>query len=415
MKKQSLVLLVTLVSLMAFGSFAEAKIETLFHPTDPTLPKVAQWIRETDRSIDIAMYNMETGASSPVIEALMDPSVQTRLKDGSLSVRVIFEGYGTPAENLEKMTSLEKIGVDVRELSSGKHVHHKFAVFDGDSKTRSRVIMGSANWSLTSFRNYDENMIFLSDEQETTAQYGQEFEMLWTHSNEVGTAQNHPKRTFAYSGPFKKDELDAYFNAPRLILKDKNPDHVITDQIVRLMDSAQNEIDIATTRVRLQPVLEAMKRAADRGVKIKILISQDDFHDLDKRAQWLFGNPNLELRIKFYSLRPSDYLAFQMHNKWMIVDHKTVWSGSFNWSESSENSFIENALEMNGSRAAEVLPTYEAKFNELWERGRTKLPAFQAELKEKREQKQTPTCGFSPISLTYQEVKGLIALAPRCK
>ncbi|MEK7356285.1 MAG: phospholipase D-like domain-containing protein, partial [Bdellovibrionota bacterium] len=204
-------------------------------------------------------------------------------------------------------------------------------------------------------------------------------------------------------------------NAPRLLKKDKNPDHVITSQIVRLIDSAKSELSIATTRVRLQPVLEALKAAADRGVKIRILISQDDFHDLNKRAEWLFGNPNLELRVKFYSLRPSDYLTFQMHSKWMIVDRKKVFSGSFNWSESSENSHIENVLEMSGARAAEVLPTYEAKFDELWERGRQKLPGFQAELKEKREKRETPTCGFSPISLSYTEVRDLLALAPRCK
>jgi len=150
-------------------------------------------------------------------------------------------------------------------------------------------------------------------------------------------------------------------------------------------------------------------------VKIRILISQDDYHDLNKRAEWLDSNPNLELRIKFYSLKPGDYLAFQMHNKWMIVDHRTILTGSFNWSESSENSFIENVLEINGSHADELLPTYEAKFEELWDRGRKDLPAFEKDLKAKRDKKETPTCGFSPISLTQGEVKTLLALAPRCK
>ncbi|MES2964415.1 MAG: phospholipase D-like domain-containing protein, partial [Bdellovibrionota bacterium] len=348
-------------------------------------------------------------------EALKDPAVQTRLKDGSLSVRVIFEGYGTPAENEKKMAEIEALGLDVRSLSSGKHVHHKFAVMDGDSKTRSRVVTGSANWSLSSYRNYDENIVFIQDEIETTAQYGREFELLWSNSTEFGKTQTHPTRTFAYVGPFKVDDLDAFFNAPRLIAKSTAPEHVITDQIVRLIDSAQKELQIATTRVRLKPVLVALKKAADRGVKIRLLISQDDYHDLGKRAEWLLGNPNLELRIKFYSLRPSDYLVYQMHGKWMIVDRETVWTGSFNWSESSENSHIENAIEMKGARAREVLPTYEAKFEEIWNRGRQNLPGFQAELKTKRDKKETPTCGFSPISLSFAEVKSLLALAPRCK
>ncbi|MES2964414.1 MAG: hypothetical protein V4760_11015, partial [Bdellovibrionota bacterium] len=69
MKKQALAFA---FSLLTLSSLAQAKIETLFHPTDPTLPKIGQWIRETDRTIDIAMYNMETGGSSPVVEALKE-------------------------------------------------------------------------------------------------------------------------------------------------------------------------------------------------------------------------------------------------------------------------------------------------------------------------------------------------------
>ncbi len=44
-------------------------------------------------------------------------------------------------------------------------VHHKFAVIDSALSTH-RVITGSANWSLSSYHNYNENIVFFDQEPE---------------------------------------------------------------------------------------------------------------------------------------------------------------------------------------------------------------------------------------------------------
>ncbi len=55
---------------------AQARVEVLFHPHDPTLEKIAEWISEAQGTVDIAMYNMETTQRLPVIQELTSPRTQ---------------------------------------------------------------------------------------------------------------------------------------------------------------------------------------------------------------------------------------------------------------------------------------------------------------------------------------------------
>lgn len=396
---------------LSFSTSAQAKVDVLFHPTDPTLEKIATWIEQAERTVDIAMYNMDTTAGSPIVQVLQKTLMKQRLQQGDLSVRFIFEGYGTAEENKKKAEEIEALGFDVRFVKSGKHVHHKFAVIDANS-VNARVVTGSANWSLSSYKNYDENILFLEQEAAATQAFGTEFERLWKQSEEFGIRMPHEKRELPEVG--SGQDIEAFFNSPRFLEGSDADENVLTSQLVRLIDGAQSEIVIATTRSRIEAVNVALRAAADRGVKIKMILSQDDYRDLWKRAKLLLGHPNLELRIKFYNLKPSQYLTYQMHNKWMVIDKKTILTGSFNWSDSSENQHIENLVELDGKSAMEVLPKYLSRFDLLWERGRSTLPTLLSDLESKKQQGELPTCGFAPIALTYEEVRSVLKLAPKC-
>lgn len=387
---------------------AQAKVEVLFHPHDPTLEKIAQWISEAQGTVDIAMYNMETSQSSPVIQELSSPRTQQRIQNGQLQIRLIFEGYATPEENAKKMAELENLGIDVRYLGKSVKVHHKFAVIDSASNT-SRVITGSANWSLSSYRNYNENIVFFDGESEVTGRYQHEFNRLWMNAKEFGQRHKSQIVELEYDA---QDDIEVFFNSPRTLDKKSDEPANLTEQVVRLIEGAQNNLKIATTRVRLQPVVEALSAAADRGVQIRLLISQDDFMDIGRRAKYLLNHPNLQVRVKFYNLDVSEYMAFQMHNKFMIVDDETVLTGSFNWSESSEKSHIENLVELRGHVAQDVLPTYDQEFENLWTMGRSQLQPLIGNLKGSRQ----TSCEISPVALSVPEVRLLLKFAPeQCK
>jgi phosphatidylserine/phosphatidylglycerophosphate/cardiolipin synthase-like enzyme len=388
-----------------------AKTEVLFHPTDPTLEKIGAWILEATETVDIAMYNMETGKGSPVMAAFLSEAVQEKIQNGDLKVRVLFQGYGTPEENAKKMTELEAAGLDVRAVGTSKDVHHKFALIDSGTETP-RVVTGSANWSMSSYRNYDENILFFDDEDNVTAQFHLEFERLWKVSKDFGNALEHTELSVV--SPTSGEQVTAFFNSPRFINKSRHSENFLSQQIASAIDGAQSEILVASTRVRLQNILTSLKAAADRGVKIKVLLSQDDYSDLWKRADPLLLNPNIETRIKFYNLKTKEYMTYQMHNKFIIVDQSTLLTGSFNWSESSETNYIENLLKFEGEAAEEILPSFLSRFEMIWERGRENLADYVAKLVDYKTNQTLPACGFSPMSLTSDEVKQLQRLAPKC-
>lgn len=402
-----------ILAVLVFGSLqAEAKIEVLFHPTDPTLEKVAEWFDAAHGQIDISMYSMDTTAGSPVMKKLMEPAMQARLKSGELSIRMIFEGYGTKPENEKKMADLEAVGIDARFMKSGKMVHHKFAVIDPGASD-ARLITGSANWSASSYRGYDENMLFMEQEPEAIVSFETEFTSLWDSAEEYGVTLKHSARATP-SVPSGLDHMDVFFNSMRVLFKQDTPETYLASHVERLIANAKSEVLIATTRIRLESLLGAVKSAAARGVKVKILISQDDYHDLYKRADSLFNQPNLELRIKFYNLKPSQYITYQMHNKFLIVDREEIGTGSYNWSDSSENGHVENFIELKSSGARDVMSSYLARFEMLWDRGRAEFPAYTESLTQKKARGELPACGFAPTSLSYEEVRALLKLAPKC-
>jgi phosphatidylserine/phosphatidylglycerophosphate/cardiolipin synthase-like enzyme len=394
---------------VAFSGPANAKVEVLFHPHDPTLEKIATWIEEAQQHVDIAIYNMDTTDGSPVIKTLKSEAVRNRIESGELQIRVVFEGYGTDAENAVKMQALEDLGLDVRYLDRSVKVHHKFAAIDTGLE-KERVISGSANWSLSSYRNYNENILFFDEEPEASDRFQAEFNLLWDHSKTFGHELELNNRD---AGTRDQKDLDIHFNTPKRLRVDKNHP-LLTDQIVRAIESATSTIDIASTRIRLIPILEAISSAADRGVKIRIVISQDDFRDLSKRASYL-EKDGIELRVKFYNLKPGEFLTHQMHNKFLVVDGESVMTGSFNWSESAEKNHIENLVEFNGRLGKAMATAFTTEFESIWEMGRDKLSSLKSRLAGIKRTGQTPKCAFAPTTMELAEIRSLLRAHRTCE
>ncbi len=395
-----------------------AKVEALFHPTDPTLERIAVDIKNAQQTIDIAMYNIDVTDRNPVMTAFKSAEVQERLHNGQLKIRILLNLSAEGEANAKKKLVLQELGIEVGTLSKGAEVHHKFAIFDYGTALE-KMVTGSANWSMPSRHGYDENMVFLSDEPVTTGLYQKEFNKLWSALRGPRTAAN---------------ENPAFFNSVHFNVSSKRVSickscetFTLTRKLVEAIDSAQSELLIATSRVRLPAFYEALQRAASRGVKIKLLISMDSYslpwnrvykplpctdvynpkcavgapYALYLETQKFAGKENIQLRIKYYDFRSNNYLKSQMHSKYVVVDSKKVFTGSFNWSYSAEYKFLENILRVDDPTAVKE---FEDNFAKIFEQGRDNLSEVNSRLNEALAKNEKVQCDFTPISMRLGEV-----------
>lgn len=404
-----------------------ASIRALFHPHAPTLQVIAQVFEEAESSAQLVLYNIDVTNQSPLIQYMKSAHFQKKLQKG-FKVQMIFEGYASPQENEAKMQALENLGVDVRFLGLTQKVHHKFAIIDAGLK-KERLITGSANWSISSMNNYDENIFFMENEKGITSQFSHEFALLWNSSQEFGHAlypEVEPLPLVALKG-----DVHAFFNSSNYEWKknslqpldELNPQ--LTKTVVAAINKARRSIEIATTRIKLAPIHEALMKAAERGVQIKIVVSQAEYVTEKSRDRIelkdcgpslysskcssgvnfsplldpaVTGLKNMQIRLKFFSLKLSENIGQQMHNKYMLIDGRWILSGSFNWSNSSEWNHLENLVVVDGSQHREVLGQFQENFRYVWNMNRD----------QSRELLQTSKgCGLVPSVLTFQEIDRL--------
>lgn len=439
MKKFLFFLYLCVFSLFAPPGFGRS-IEALFHPFDPSLERISAWIKGSDASIDIAMYSLDFSSTNPVIEALQSPIVQRKVQAGTLKIRMIYEGYGGRDNALAMSRELEELGIDVRFLASGRKVHHKFAVFDY-GQDLSRLVSGSANWSMTSYRNYNESVLFIENEAALIQAFQREFNLLWDASEKVGEdllGDFHQE----IEPILEQEGAKALFNSSNFIFaglslakNDEAEGYTLTREIVRSIDQAQNSIKIATTRIQLRAVYDALTRAAARGLIIQIVVNMDQYAFKDQRSDWTLslcpdpyerscsiginssfflsewdfpGKERISLRIKFTDLDPGAFLSKQMHSKYIVVDDRFILSGSFNWSYSGEYNHLENLISFDGTEYPDAGRAFLLDFQRLYELGRAHYLPLLSRLEQAFIDGQKIDCRFEPMSLTFSEIDYLL-------
>ena len=419
-------------------SMSSTDVTVLFHPVDPSLEMISRELVKARSNIDIAMYSMDVTSESPVMKVLAGDVIQGKLKDGSLRIRAIFEGYGSDEDNKARSEALEKLGIDVRWFASSRKVHHKFAAIDAGSAD-STIITGSANWSLGSMKNYDESIMILQRHPGLTMAFQKEFNLLWSLSAEFGATK------FAEPAPLGDIPLEqgvhAWFNSANFKISGKRMTTIepkvwtLTHAIVNEIDSSKQTVKIASTRIVLRPVYNALLRAAARGVKIDILVNQDEYdvpsmrknkvlaecaNEYDEKCStevdfpWFLdsltypGKENVKVHVKFFSLNTRVTLAKQMHSKYIIVDDAKLSSGSFNWSTSAEYNHIENIVGVDGKEYANVVGAFTDNHARIFVQGRDQYQPYVSRIENAIRTGTKTDCSFSPMALTFQQIDHLL-------
>lgn len=134
------------------------------------------------------------------------------------------------------------------------------------------------------------------------------------------------------------------------------PSDTCHDPIIELYDAAKTSIHLAIYSLTKDEIADALVRAHNRGVKVKVLI------DKAQAGNQYADDETLEdagIKVR------RDKKAGFMHNKFAVIDGTIVYTGSYNHTDSATTKHDENYIILKGN---DVVPIYEAQFQALWEK-----------------------------------------------
>jgi len=141
-------------------------------------------------------------------------------------------------------------------------------------------------------------------------------------------------------------------------------------EIISQIDNAESYIDIAMYSFTYEPIAEAIVRAKNRGVKVRILMDKGQSQGKYSKYKFFLDNGLAVIQ---------DRHAGIMHNKIAIIDGTVLFTGSYNWSKSAEETNEENLLEFidesteneeNSFKSLyekEIIKIYQKRLDYLWE------------------------------------------------
>jgi len=135
-------------------------------------------------------------------------------------------------------------------------------------------------------------------------------------------------------------------------------DESVADVIVRLVGNATDSIEGALYRFSHPGLAQALERAVNRGVRVRLLVDANKYQE-NRTTQELLSGAIIPFRLS-YGRRGR---GSKMHHKFAVLDRQMVLTGSYNWTMESEDENYENLIIM---REAAPVEAYMHEFDTLW-------------------------------------------------
>lgn len=145
--------------------------------------------------------------------------------------------------------------------------------------------------------------------------------------------------------------FSVYFTAPSSEDFQGGPDRFLADAL----DQARTRIDAALYDLNLWSVRNALIRAQERGVEVRLVVESDSLYRQEIQELIAAGIPVVP-----------DEGESLMHNKFIIIDGGEVWTGSMNLTVNGAYRHLNNLVRVRSSRLAE---NYTVEFEEMFLEG----------------------------------------------
>ena len=137
-----------------------------------------------------------------------------------------------------------------------------------------------------------------------------------------------------------------------------SPHQGATELVVKTIGEAQTSVRVAAYSFTSRPIAQALIDACSRNVDVQIVF--DKSQRTNSFISRSFDNSCVQTRV-------NDRYAI-MHDKFIIVDDKTLETGSFNFTQAAENKNAENVLVIHD--APEVVEGFMKQWEKLWDEGK---------------------------------------------
>ncbi len=317
---------------------------------DPKLEAtLAAAIDAAASSVDIAAPELRSQIILTALERAMSRGVK---------VRILADRFDAVELNNLFLGALAFRGAQVRSMPN---VESPFAVFDG-----TLLETGSARWTKSGALNDFSDAHFIKTAGMVAA-HAEFFERLFAAAQAVAAPTQDPAppdeeslaRESAQPVPARppKRPVDpapmpeanqVEFNGEVFPSSMFRPDHPIADTIVRAIDASRKSVRIAIHSFKSQRILEALRRAKARGIKVEAIIDYDHVYPSGESHTGGPRKPSEQIQalVKegFAVTALPGLNGGDQHNKLAVFDGKMALAGSYNWDETAENNHFEDVL-----------------------------------------------------------------------
>lgn len=348
------------------GAPGEVRAFTL--PDAPRAPLAS--IRNATSRVYLAGYTL---SSDRVADALL--AAQRR----GAEVRVLLEGAPIGGRTRVEATTLDRLseaGVEVRVVAGPRaryrYHHAKYAVADD------RAVVLTENWKPAgtggkSSRGWGvatgQSRVVAGLAATFRADAGWRDAVAWTDYREGRSFQRGETATGSYPSNF--DVTTVPVERTELLVTPDNAQTALVDEL----DAATASIDVVQPTVGgwEEPLMRALRRAAKRGVEVRLLLSsawyarEENQKVVDRFEAWA-DRTGAPLSAKLAD--PGGRYA-KIHAKGAVVDGDRVIVGSLNWNEQAATVNREVVLVLYGGAAADY---FGRVFDRDWNGGTSTLP-----------------------------------------
>jgi phosphatidylserine/phosphatidylglycerophosphate/cardiolipin synthase-like enzyme len=176
--------------------------------------------------------------------------------------------------------------------------------------------------------------------------------------NETADANSTPV-SIGSDGSVKNDWYELHFTSPIYPDNPKNHTGGLDSYLVKLIDKATKTLDVADYDFDLADVADAMVRAKQRGVVVRMVTDSDTINNVkNKPVQDAFDKLK-KAQIPFIG----DNRGPIMHNKFTVVDKRYIQTGSWNYTDGDTYHLNNNMIIIDNEQLAQ---NYTVEFEKMF-------------------------------------------------